>query len=229
MTARDKTAEGGKDAPTLTDSDLDGADAHALAETLDVLGNRIGLDLAEITESIEAGEEISTEEVEQLSRELRRTADTLDRNLLDHQTPEDLTLEQRWCEGSTGADTNISETFDPDALIGADPVDLTFHLRADLRKITQYAQVVEHNILRGSLGDYHISQLWQASDTLAAWCQKVLCQRVDYHSDDTMISQRDRLSEEQRRQLGLVGSEEEETEVEEADPEEVVGGALGYE
>lgn len=232
MTANDKTADGCKEATTVErPADIDGSEA--IAETLDVLSNRIGVDLSEITEAIEAGEEISTEEVERVSRDLRRAADTLDRNLLDHETPEDLTLEQRWYDGSP-PETDLSETFDPKELIEADPVDLTFHLRADLRNVEHYAQVVEHNILRGSLGDYHVSQLWDSAGRISSWCEKVLCMRVDPEEDNTRISDSSRLSEEQRRRLGLVEETDrdldpEESDIEEADPEAVVGGALGYE
>jgi len=215
-----------------------------LLDRLDVLSNRIGVDLSEITEAIEAGEEIEPEQAEQVSRDLRRAADTLDRHLTEHETPEDLTLSQRWYDGSP-PETDLSDSFDTEQLVEADPFDLSFQLRADLRATVETAQVVEHNILRESLGDYHVSQLWQTADRLSAWCERVLSVRVDREEDLSRITDSSRLSEEQRRRLGLVESntvedldrdldhsEEEETEIMDEiteEIEEITGGALGYE
>lgn len=236
MTARNPNAVDGLDVPTVKQpEDLDGAEAHILAERLDTLSNRLALDITQLSNSIEQGEEISIEEVEEIRESLRRVEDSLDRHLTEpEQEPEEIPIEQRWHETR---ELDLDGDLDgADRLIEAPAEEVSWLFNSDLREIRRITQTVDHNLLRGRLLDHHAGLLYAAGNRLRAWAFDVLNLRLD---GEILLDSRDRdrLSEEQKRRLGLLDRDHSEEEGVEAsstgssstEEPDTFGAPLGYE
>lgn len=216
MTARDRTTDGNIEATT---------DRQHLAERLDTLSNRLALGITQLSDSIEHGEDISVEEVEEIRKTLRRVEGSLD-TLTEPEEPEEIPLRLRAYGSRSEAlplgDLSAEST---DRLIEAPAEEVSWLLTSDLKEITEITQRVDHNLRNGRLLDHHVGELWRCSDRLRSWASDVLNHRLDGKVLMEREETKDRLSESQLRDLGIIESEAEE----ETDPEEVVGGAMGYE
>jgi hypothetical protein len=223
MTANDKTADGNIDATTVNHSDLDGAETHVLAERLDTLSNRLALDITQLSDSLENGEEISVEEVEEIRKTLRRVEGSLD-TLTEPEEPEEIPLRLR-AYGSRREALPLGDlpAESTERLIEAPAEEVSWLLTSDLKEITEITQRVDHNLRSGRLLDHHAGLIWRCSDRLRSWASDVLNERTDDRVIMDKEETRDRLSETQLLDLGIIEAEEE------TDPEEVVGGAMGYE
>lgn len=208
MTAKPPNRDDGIEATTVKQpEDLDGAEAHILAERLDVLSNRLALDLSQLADSVEQGEEISVEDVEEIREGLRRVEDSLDRHLTEYPEPEEIPLSQRY-------DPTRTQPFEifqhgeetTERLVEAPVEEVSWLLNSDLREIREITQTVDHNLLNGRLTDYHVGLLWNAGDRLTSWASMVLNHRLD---GEILLGRADReqLTEEQKAQLDLLETE----------------------
>lgn len=233
MTAETTNTEGGKDATTVKQpEDLDGSEAHALAERLDALSNRIGLDVSELSSAIEHGEEITEEEIEEIRVSLRRVEETLD-TLTEPEQPEEIPLRLR-AYGTRREALPLGD-LDPESterLIEAPVEEVSWLLNSDLREIEEITQRVDHNLRSGRLLDHHVGELWNCADRLRSWATDVLNHRLDGKVIMEREETRDRLSEEQLIRLGLIEEGEAVEEISESSIEQepnTFGAPLGYE